>query len=446
MTAKGFAVFDGDSHVVEPPDLWEKYLEPEYRQPGKQALWRQDGKINSYLKVNGEIFRDTMNPNLPRHALWRPGMTWEAIGELDPHARHAMNEGAWDPEIRLSDMDSMGVDQTLLYPTWFAEGFHLVQDPDAAYALARAYNDWIADFCKTAPQRLFAAAMLPLQNMDFTLAELQRVALIPCFRAAFLRPMFLEGRYFTHPYYDPLWAELERLGVTAAVHPTAGLWNPEWTSHGPFFEKVKDRLAQPAIPGGGGGPSSGGGSGPQGNSFFTAATPLGHPMAPILSYWLDNHMFVASTLIGFTVMQRYPNMKVVVAHGKASWMEEVLEKMEASTRVIPLLHHYPVRTDPEAMWEEGNVMLGFDAEERLIQKLPHDFAAKVIWGSRYPHHDTTSAWDAIAMLIRANVPEPLVAQMMGENAARQLGVGLVRTVGAQPATAGSTDQRRVDSF
>ena len=69
-------------------------------------------------------------------------------------------------------------------------------------------------------------------------------------------------------------------------------------------------------------------------------------------------------------MQRYPNMKVVVAHGKASWMEEVLEKMEASTRTIPLLHHYPVRTDAEEMWEEGHVMLGFDAEERLIQKLP----------------------------------------------------------------------------
>ena len=65
-------------------------------------------------------------------------------------------------------------------------------------------------------------------------------------------------------------------------------------------------------------------------------------------------------------------------------MQEVLEKMEASTRVIPLLHHYPVSTEPEEMWEHGNVMLGFDAEERLIQKLPQDFAAKVVWGSRYP--------------------------------------------------------------
>jgi hypothetical protein len=74
---------------------------------------------------------------------------------------------------------------------------------------------------------------------------------------------------------------------------------------------------------------------------FTAATPLGHPLAPILAYWLDNHVFLTATLIGFTVMGRSPTMKVIVANDKASWMHEVLEKMEASTRVIPLLHHYP---------------------------------------------------------------------------------------------------------
>ena len=420
MTIKDFAVFDADSHVVEPPALWEKYLEPDYRTLGKHALWRHEGRSGSYLKVNGEIFRDTGNPNLPRHALWRPGMSWDAIGELDPHMRHPMNEGASDPRARLADMDAMGIDQALLYPTWFAEGFFLVSDPDVAFALARAYNDWITDFCRAAPQRLFAAAILPLQNMDFALDELQRVAAVPSFRAVFVRPMFVENRYLNHTRYEPLWAELERLGITAAVHPTPGLWNPEWTSHGPFFEKVKERLAQPAVPGGGGGPFAGGAA--ASNTTFFASTPLGHPLAPILAPWLDNHMFVASTLIGFAVMERYPAMKVVVAHGKASWMQEVLEKMEASTRVIPLLHHYPVSTEPEEMWEHGNVMLGFDAEERLIQKLPQDFAAKVVWGSRYPHHDATSAWDALARLREANVPEAMIARMMGQNAADQFGV------------------------
>jgi predicted TIM-barrel fold metal-dependent hydrolase len=422
MPKKDFIVFDSDSHIVEPPALWETYLDPEYRTLGRHALWRHEGRSGAYLKVNGEVFRDKGNPNLPRHALWRPGMDWDAVGALDPKVKHPATAGASDPQARLADMDAMGVDQTLLYPTWFAEGFFLVRDPDVAYALARAYNDWVVDFCKAAPQRLFAAAILPLQNMDFALEEMQRVARLPAIRAVFIRPMFVEDRYLNHPYYDPLWAALERLEMTAAVHPTPGLWNPEWTSHGPFFEKVKDRLVQPIVPGGGGGPFAGGSGGAGQSISFLRAIPLGHPLAPILAPWLDNHMFVAATLIGFTVMERYPAMKVVVAHGKASWMQEVLEKMEASTRVIPLLHHYPVSTEPEELWAHGNVMLGFDAEERMIQKLPQDFAAKVVWGSRYPQHDATSAWDALAKLRAAAVPEPLIAGMMGGNAVRQFAI------------------------
>jgi predicted TIM-barrel fold metal-dependent hydrolase len=129
-------------------------------------------------------------------------------------------------------------------------------------------------------------------------------------------------------------------------------------------------------------------------------------------------------------MDRYPKMKMVVAHGKATWMHEVLEKMEASTRTIPLVHFYPVRTDPEEMWKEGSVMLGFDADERGIQRLPHHYADKIVWGSRYPHQDTTTAWDAIARLNEARVDEATIARMLGANAAQQFGINLVQKAGA----------------
>ncbi len=425
-TRKRFAVFDGDSHVVEPAELWEKYLEPEYRTLGKFALWREDGRFGSYLKVNGEMFRDTSNTNIPRHAIWRPGMTWDSVGELDSETRHAMNEGAWDPQTRVRDMDAMGVDQAMLYPTWFAEGFPLVKDPDVAYALARAYNNWIVDFCKAAPDRLFAAAMIPLQNMEFALEELGRTSKIPCFRAAFVRPLWVEGRYMHHPYYDPLWAELASLGVAAAVHGTPGLYNPEWTSHGPFIEKIKDRMVQTSGSGssGGGGAFAGGGPGPG----ETIGPPIGHPISPILAYWLDSYMFVG-VMLAFSLMTRYPDIKMVVAHGKATWMEEVLEKVEASSKVIALQHYYPVPTDPEELWEECKVMLGFDADERGIQRLPERYAPKVVWGSRYPHDDTTSAWDAIKTLTEADVDETSIARMLGGNAAEQYGIELVQKVG-----------------
>ena len=60
MSKKSFVVFDSDSHVVEPAALWTNYLEPEYRTLGKHALWREEGKLGSYLKVNGKIFRDAV--------------------------------------------------------------------------------------------------------------------------------------------------------------------------------------------------------------------------------------------------------------------------------------------------------------------------------------------------------------------------------------------------
>jgi len=413
MPTKTFPVFDADAHVVEPTDLWERHLEPEFRSLGKAALWRERGIHDAWLKINGRTIRDRANPNIPRHAIWRPGMSWEDVGALDASVQHEPVPGASDPKARLADMDAMGVDQAMLHPTWFAEGFHLVEDPDVAWALARAYNDWLTEFCSAEPSRLFGAAMVPLQSMDFTIAELDRIADRACFRGVFVRPMFLEDRYFTHPYFETLFAEIERRGLVATIHPSPGLWNPEWTSHGPFMEKVKDRMND-GFGAMAGGPDAGGGSGP--GMGFRSGQAIGHPISPILSPWLDNHMFVAAALIGFGAMQRYPELKVNLPHGKASWMEEVLEKMEASTRTLPLSYHYPIRTDPEEMWDAGRVLLGFDAEERLVQALPEVFRGKVTWGSRYPHQDTTSAWDAIAQLTAADVDEDTQRAMFGENA------------------------------
>ena len=65
--------------------------------------------------------------------------------------------------------------------------------------------------------------MVPLQNMDFVLEELQRIAKLGCFAAVFIRPAFVEGRYLNNPYYigpdgdpkapyaSPLYADLRGL-------------------------------------------------------------------------------------------------------------------------------------------------------------------------------------------------------------------------------------------
>jgi len=232
MTTKGFAVFDADSHVVESPMLWENCLEPEYRALGKHALWRQKGRTGAYLKVNGEIFRDGGNPNLPRHALWRRGMSWDVIGELDPHTRHPMTEGASDPQARLNDMDAMGVGQAFLYPTWFAEGFFLVRDPGVANARLQRLGRRFLQGGSTAVVR----------RRDIAVAEHGlRVGLSAAGRAdsVLLRRLY-SADVCGKPLFEPhlLRAAVGRDRVAryhggGARH--TGLWNPEWTSHGPFF-------------------------------------------------------------------------------------------------------------------------------------------------------------------------------------------------------------------
>ena len=47
-TSKAFPVFDADSHVVEPVDVWERYLDPEFRVLGRRALWREHGEHDDH--------------------------------------------------------------------------------------------------------------------------------------------------------------------------------------------------------------------------------------------------------------------------------------------------------------------------------------------------------------------------------------------------------------
>ena len=167
MTTKDFVVFDADSHVVEPPALWEKYLDPEYRTLGKHALWRQEGRTGAYLKVNGEIFRDTKSQLAAPRTL-AAGMDWDAIGALDPDVKHPAIEGASDPQARLADLDAMGSTGAAL-PT-VHRGLLLVRDPDVAYALARAYSDG----SPTSAKRRGAAIRRrdpAYQNMDLALED-----------------------------------------------------------------------------------------------------------------------------------------------------------------------------------------------------------------------------------------------------------------------------------
>ena len=77
-----------------------------------------------------------------------------------------------DISTRLKDMDREGIDTSVLFPT---SSFSLTKFIERGYAVAyaRAYNDFIADVCKESP-RLKGIALLPLQDLDAAVDELER--------------------------------------------------------------------------------------------------------------------------------------------------------------------------------------------------------------------------------------------------------------------------------
>src|SRR2546428_14109815 len=130
-------------------------------------------------------------------------------------------ERDFDPASQLEAMDTEGIDVAVLFPT---RGLYALAtddlEPDLAAAIARAYNDWLADFCAPAPSRLIGAAMVAPHHVDAAVAETRRMA-GRGFRAIFLRPNVVPRGNWHDPYYDPLWAEAERLGM-AVCFPAGG--------------------------------------------------------------------------------------------------------------------------------------------------------------------------------------------------------------------------------
>src|SRR5262249_58890087 len=79
-----------------------------------------------------------------------------------------------DPELRIKDQDLDGVQGEVLYGILGATG--RMNDPEATVEMMRIYNEWLADFCSTHPDRFAGLASVPNNPHDAALAQGERVA------------------------------------------------------------------------------------------------------------------------------------------------------------------------------------------------------------------------------------------------------------------------------
>jgi predicted TIM-barrel fold metal-dependent hydrolase len=119
-------------------------------------------------------------------------------------------------ELRLADMDTNGVDMQVL--SLSTPGLEVIDNPAEAVSAARRVNDYLAKAIAEHPTRFAGFAALPLQDPKAAVVELRR-AVEELGLKGVLHNDHVRGQYLDEPQFRPVWAELERLGVTLYVHP-----------------------------------------------------------------------------------------------------------------------------------------------------------------------------------------------------------------------------------
>src|SRR3954447_19650419 len=163
--SRTYNVIDADGHVLEPFTLWADYMDPQYRERAPKLVKDNHGKERLLLedKILGS-----------RAGFGGIGGAGARQGRVAADAMDYKDgrKGGFDPHARIPDMDLDGIDAAYLYPSigLFAGA---VEDPDISAAICRAYNRWLADYCRPYPDRLFGIAMIPLQSVPHAIAEMK---------------------------------------------------------------------------------------------------------------------------------------------------------------------------------------------------------------------------------------------------------------------------------
>ena len=188
MAKNGFKVLDSDLHVMEPSDLWQRYIDPEFKSKAPRGLTEWVGDLRM-VGPDGEAWCRVPNIARGKH---------HGFGH-----DHAMNqsrlksyaERGWTSEVELGAMDEEGIDVAVIYPS---RGLFALttpeMEPGLAAAVARGYNNWLYDFCQGDPNRLIGAGMISPFDVEDAVSESRRCVVEMGFRGVFLRPNEVNGR------------------------------------------------------------------------------------------------------------------------------------------------------------------------------------------------------------------------------------------------------------
>ncbi len=343
MALKYDNIVDADGHILEPPDLWERYIDPEFRD--RPIRIRRNDSGEEYLEMGGrpsQFFRLQLFTLLG--AMGKGSDEIAAIVERGYPGSAPF--GSMDPAERVEQLDREGIAKVILYPSiglsWECE----IEEPALALAYCRAYNRWICEFCQDGSGRLFAAAHISLADPVEAAAELERSVRAGAV-GAFVAPFTLNRKSHGHPDNDPFWAKAQDLDVPVAIHPMAE--HPKVRTY-QRFDRVRDA------------------------PWFQNALGMQGPQQAFYG------------LFQWGLFDRFPQAKVVVLESGAGWIGASLDRMD-TTFETALGDSVPLKHKPSEYFRRQCYISGDPDERALALIIDHVGNDRFFWATDYPHFD-----------------------------------------------------------
>ena len=371
----GEGAVDVDGHILEPPTLWEEYIDPQFRD--RALRFKIDENGLEELEIDGQ--RSKMSRAGFVATLGAMGASDLPAMQKDP-ARTYLGEspyGAMDPSERINVLDAENIDIAILYTTvgllWEAE----VEDPALSQAYTKAYNRWICEFCAGEP-RLVPTAHLSLTDPAAAARELER-AVGEGAVGGYVAPFHHRGTPFGHPDNDALFAAAQDLDVPLAIHPT---FEPQWTKGTRMgtWENVKQLRLLASV----------------------SAS--------------DGVRQQFTTLFDYGVFDKFPRLKIVVLESGAGWIGYWLDRIDAVYSHTFIGNRVPLKHKPSDYFRE-RIWISADPDERMVPALAQRYGVeRFMWASDFPHADHTSEYIHDLNELVAMFPEDQRRKFIGDNA------------------------------
>lgn len=334
----GITIVDADGHVQDTPSGYRQHLEAPYNTRNDRAIYPADGFDRSQGGGRGRS---------PKNA-----------------------------EDALADMDVEGIDTMVLFPT-LGLNLGMVREPDYASALARAYNNWVYEHRKAAPDRLQAVAILPLVDLPAAVRELERAANDLGVVGAMVHTEVSRQNVGDEAYW-PLYSAAQRLRLPIAFH-AHGSGSPDtyrWRN-------------------------------------FLGAHTWSH---------LPEQLITAASVIYGGVLEKFPDLQVAFLEAGCGWvpfwMEHLDEEWEKRRFDAPLLVDHP-----SAYFSNGRCWVSCEPEEKTIPYVAQWIGEdQILYASDYPHWDGGWPHTVDTILERDDLSEALKRKILGENASRFYGL------------------------